>query len=47
MTKLTESEIELHVIELFKKLGYQYLYGPEIAPNQNGTGVIYNTLIKN
>jgi len=31
MTKITESEIERFAIELLKKQGYQYLYGPDIA----------------
>jgi hypothetical protein len=30
--KLTESAIEFFAIELLKKHGYQYLYGPDIAP---------------
>ena len=33
MDKLTESAIETFAIELFQQLGYQYLYGPEIAPD--------------
>jgi type I site-specific restriction-modification system R (restriction) subunit/very-short-patch-repair endonuclease len=31
--KLTESAIETFAIELFEKLGYQYVYGPSIAPD--------------
>jgi type I restriction enzyme, R subunit len=30
---MTESAIETFAIELFEKLGYQYVYGPEIAPD--------------
>ena len=33
MTKLTESHIETFAIELLQKQGYEYLYGPDIAPN--------------
>lgn len=32
-TKLTESAIETFAIELLEQLGYQYLYGPDIAPD--------------
>lgn len=33
MTKLTESAIETFAIEQFEQLGYQYVYGPSIAPD--------------
>lgn len=33
MTKLTESDIEKLAIELFQKLGYEYIYAPDIAPD--------------
>lgn len=33
MTKLTESDIEQMLIDLLKAKGYQYLYGPDIAPD--------------
>jgi type I restriction enzyme R subunit len=33
MTKTTESAIENFAIELLEKHGYQYLYGPNIAPD--------------
>lgn len=33
MTKLTESAIETFAIELFQKLGYEYIYAPDIAPD--------------
>ena len=33
MTKLTESAIEDFAIEQFEQLGYQYVYGPSIAPD--------------
>jgi type I restriction enzyme R subunit len=33
MTKLTESAIETFAIELLEKHGYQYLHGPDIAPD--------------
>ncbi|MCB2160477.1 type I restriction endonuclease subunit R [bacterium] len=33
MTRITENEIEEFVIELLEKSGYQYIYGPEIAPD--------------
>jgi len=33
MTKITESKIEDFTIELLEKAGYQYLYGPDIAPD--------------
>jgi len=32
-TKITESAIELLAIQRLESLGYQYLYGPEIAPD--------------
>lgn len=32
MTKLTESDIEQMTIELLEGKGYEYLYGPDIAP---------------
>lgn len=33
MTKLTESAIEDFAIQQFEQLGYQYVYGPSIAPD--------------
>ena len=33
MSKLTESAIENLAIEHFERLGYQYIYGPSIAPD--------------
>ena len=33
MSKITENAIEEFAIELLQKLGYQYIYGPEIAPD--------------
>ena len=33
MTKITESAIELLAIQRLESLGYNYLYGPEIAPD--------------
>ena len=33
MHKITESEIEEFAIKLLEKLGYQYIYGPDIAPD--------------
>ncbi len=33
MNKITESAIEIFAIELFEKLGYQYIYAPDIAPD--------------
>ncbi len=33
MTKLTESTIENFAIELFQRLGYEYIYAPNIAPD--------------
>ena len=35
MTKITESEIETFALELLEKQGYQYLYGPDIAPDSD------------
>jgi len=35
MTKITESEIEKFAIELLEKQGFQYVYGPNIAPDSN------------
>ncbi len=33
MTKISENEIELFTIELLEKLGYEYVYAPNIAPD--------------
>jgi type I restriction enzyme R subunit len=33
MERITENEIEKFAIELFEKLGYQYVYAPDIAPD--------------
>jgi type I restriction enzyme R subunit len=33
MSRITESSIEEFAIELLEKLGYQYIYGPDIAPD--------------
>lgn len=33
MTQLTESQIESFAIQLFERLGYKSLYGPDIAPD--------------
>ncbi len=33
MPKLTEPQIENFAIDLLKSLGYQYVFGPDIAPN--------------
>jgi type I restriction enzyme, R subunit len=35
MTKITESSIEQFAIELLEKQGFQYLYGPDIAPDSD------------
>lgn len=35
MTKITESTIETFAIELLEKQGYQYVYGPSIAPDSD------------
>jgi len=35
MTRITESEIEEFAISLLEKQGYQYLYGPDIAPDSD------------
>lgn len=32
-TKIAESDIESHAIELLEKQGYEYVYGPSIAPD--------------
>lgn len=36
MTKITESDIEKFAIDLLEKHGYQYIYGPDIAPDSEG-----------
>ena len=36
--KLTESQIENLAISLLEKKGYQYFYGPEIAPDAENAG---------
>ena len=33
MEKITENEIERLAIELLEKLGYRYIYAPEVAPD--------------
>ncbi len=33
MTKITENEIELFALTLFEKLGYNYIYAPELTRN--------------
>jgi type I restriction enzyme, R subunit len=33
MTKLSESDIELYAIDIFQKLGYEWKWGPDIAPD--------------
>ena len=33
MERITENAIEKFAIELFERLGYQYVYGPDIAPD--------------
>lgn len=33
MSRLTESAIETFAIQLFERLGYHYIYGPDIAPD--------------
>jgi len=33
MSKITESEIEKFAIELLERQGYEYIYGPDIAPD--------------
>ena len=33
MTRLTESAIEDFAIKLFERLGYDYIYAPNIAPD--------------
>ncbi len=39
MTRLTENKIEEFGIKLLERLGYQYLYGPDIAPIPSSGGV--------
>ena len=34
-TKIAESDIESHAIELLEKQGYEYVYGPSIAPDSS------------
>ncbi len=38
MARITESDIEGFTIELLEKSGYQYLYGPDIAPDGDTPG---------
>ncbi len=33
MPNLTENPIEQFTIKLLQRLGYQYIYGPDIAPD--------------
>ncbi len=39
MNKITESAIETFAVELLEKQGYQYIYGPDISPDSDSTGV--------
>ena len=34
LTKITETAIEKFTIELLEKAGYQYIYGPTLAPDK-------------
>ncbi|TCL75297.1 type I restriction and modification enzyme subunit R-like protein [Hydrogenispora ethanolica] len=36
--KITESQIEQFAVELLEKQGYQYIYGPDIAPDSETPG---------
>lgn len=36
MPKITENDIELMAIELLEKQGFEYIYGPDIAPEMEG-----------
>lgn len=38
MIKITESDIELFAIEILEECGYQYIYGPGIAPDSEHPG---------
>ena len=40
MTKITENTIEEFTIELLERLGYQYIYAPDIAPEFPSFGVM-------
>ncbi len=44
--KITESQIENFAISLLEKKGYQYFYGPEIAPDGNFIN-FFNDSVKN
>ncbi len=35
MTHITEDEVEQYGIDLLASLGYQYVYGPDMAPDGN------------
>lgn len=35
MNKITESEIETHAINILERQGYNYIYGPDIAPDSD------------
>jgi type I restriction enzyme R subunit len=37
MTRITEGTIELFAIELLEKLGYAYIYAPDIAPDSDAS----------
>ena len=34
MTRITENTIESFAIELLESLGYEYIYAPDIAPDE-------------
>lgn len=40
MNKITENDIESFAIELLDKLGYEYIYAPDIAPEFPSFGVV-------
>jgi type I restriction enzyme, R subunit len=40
MTRLNESDIELFTIDVLKKLGYSWKWGPDIAPDSDAEGIV-------
>ena len=44
MPKLTESQIEDFAIELLESLGYRYIYGPDIAPDNDQDATVFADL---
>ena len=47
MKKITESDVERFTIELLESFGYEYIYGPDIAPDADDTLSLFVTTKRN